>query len=103
VRRAPGRIRPRGIVELETRARRQRPLTRIPRASRTSKPRRSARMADERAPETNGGETEPRKGAPQAEAPPDPKKSKKMRLRVIAGVVVAGIVVLVWWLHARKF
>jgi len=62
-------------------------------------------MADERAPATNRGESEAeaRKGAPQPAAPPDPEKSKKVRLRIIAGVVVAAVIVLVWWLHARKF
>jgi membrane fusion protein, multidrug efflux system len=62
-------------------------------------------MADERAPAGNGGETEaePGKGAPRAAAPPDPKRSKKIRLRIVAGIVVAGVIMLVWWLHDRKF
>src|SRR3954466_4610547 len=61
-------------------------------------------MADERAPSSNGeSEAEARKGAPEAAAPPDPKKGSKLRPRIIVGVAVAGIIVLVWWLHARKF
>jgi membrane fusion protein (multidrug efflux system) len=60
-------------------------------------------MADERAPSGGESEAELRKGGPQTAAPADPKKSKKLRLRVLAGLVVAAAVVLVWWLHARKF
>ena len=61
-------------------------------------------MADERAPSSNGeSEAEARKGAPKAPAPPDPAKRRRIRLLIIAGLAVAGIIVLVWWLHARKF
>src|SRR5437763_16259196 len=61
-------------------------------------------MADERAPSSNGeSEAEARKGAPKAPAPPDPAKGRRIRLLIIAGLAVAGIIVLVWWLHARKF
>src|SRR3954469_13925598 len=60
-------------------------------------------MADERAPSSNGeSEAEARKGAPEPAAAPDPKKGSKLRLRIIVGVAVAGIIVLVWWLHGRK-
>jgi membrane fusion protein (multidrug efflux system) len=59
-------------------------------------------MADERAPGGGESEAEPRKGAPQA-SPPDPKKSRKIRLRILAGVLVVGVIALAWWLHARKF
>src|SRR5205085_8141085 len=73
-------------------------------ASRTSNDR-GVRMADERAPATNRGESqaEAGKGTPQPAAPPDPKRSKRVRLRIIAGVAVAAVIVLVWWLRARKF
>src|SRR5437763_7295015 len=61
-------------------------------------------MADERAPSSNGeSEAEARKGAPKAPAPPDPAKRSRILLLIIAGLAVAGIIVLVWWLHARKF
>jgi membrane fusion protein (multidrug efflux system) len=59
-------------------------------------------MADERAPGGGESEAEPGKGAPQA-SPPDPKKSRKIRLRILAGVLVVGVIGLAWWLHARKF
>jgi membrane fusion protein (multidrug efflux system) len=60
-------------------------------------------MADERAPVANGREGEAPRRSPEAAPPRDPKKRNKMRLRIGAGVLLAGIVVLVWWLHARKF
>jgi len=60
-------------------------------------------MADERAPVANGREGEAPRRSPEAARPPDPKKRSTMRLRIAAGVVLAGVVVLVWWLHARKF
>jgi membrane fusion protein (multidrug efflux system) len=59
-------------------------------------------MADERAPGGGESEAEPRKGAPQS-SPPDPKKSRKIRLRIVAGVLVVVVIGLAWWLHARKF
>jgi len=60
-------------------------------------------MADERAPVANGREGEAPGRPPEAAPPRDPKKRNKMRLRIAAGVLLAGVVVLVWWLHARKF
>ncbi|MFL5248146.1 MAG: HlyD family secretion protein [Myxococcales bacterium] len=60
-------------------------------------------MADERAPVANGREGEVPRGSSDAAPPPDPKKGNKMRLRIAAGVLLAGIVVLLWWLHERKF
>jgi membrane fusion protein (multidrug efflux system) len=59
-------------------------------------------MADERAPGGGESEAEPRKGAPQSSSP-DPKKSRKIRLRIVAGVLVVVVIGLAWWLHARKF
>jgi len=60
-------------------------------------------MADERAPVANGREGEAPRRSPEAAPPRDQKKRNTMRLRIGAGVLLAGIVVLVWWLHARQF
>jgi len=59
-------------------------------------------MADERAPGGGESEAEARKGTTPA-SPPDPKKSRKIRLRILAGALVVGVIALAWWLHARKF
>src|SRR5438128_245371 len=40
---------------------------------------------------------------PELDAPAEPAKKSRMRLRVGLGLAVVAVVALLWWLHARKF
>ena len=40
---------------------------------------------------------------PELDAPAEPAKKSRVRLRVGLGLAVVAVVALLWWLHARKF
>jgi len=61
----------------------------------------SEQQLEEERRQGNGGARPERR--PELDAPAEPGKKSRMRLRVGLGLAVVAVAALLWWLHARKF